>query len=339
MTDNSKISPTAIMRNAYAVYPSFAMLAGMQLDVFTPLKDKPRNAKSLAGVLRVRESKLSPLLYALVSADLLTVENEIFSNTPEADTFLVKGLPAYMGGLNTFYNDLWHATLNTAESIRTDTPKAKHDWSTLPGDELVKYFSGQYPGSLRAGRQFAQKIDFGKTNRLIDVGGGAGGVCVGICEAYPKIEATLVDLPQVISISNNFISEAGLADRITTMGIDLIHNTLEGSYDVGVLRGLIQVMKPEHAKKILKSVFQVIEPGGHIYIIGCILDNTRLAPPVSMAFSLVFLNVYEQGGAYTQKQHHDWLEEAGFTDISTQLGVMSDGTGIVSARKPCNANL
>jgi hypothetical protein len=32
-----EISPTTIMRNAYAVYPSFAMLAGMQLDVFTPL--------------------------------------------------------------------------------------------------------------------------------------------------------------------------------------------------------------------------------------------------------------------------------------------------------------
>ena len=91
------------MRNAYAIYPSFAMLAGMQLDVFTPLKDQPMDADSLANVLKVKESKLSPLLYALVSADLLTVENEVFSNTIEADIFLVKGLPAYMGGLNEFY--------------------------------------------------------------------------------------------------------------------------------------------------------------------------------------------------------------------------------------------
>ncbi len=51
MTNNSEITPNTIMRNAYAVYPSFAMLAGMQLDVFTPLKDHPMNADSLASVL------------------------------------------------------------------------------------------------------------------------------------------------------------------------------------------------------------------------------------------------------------------------------------------------
>ncbi len=334
MTNNAKISPTAIMRNAYAVYPPFAMLAGMQLDVFTPLKDQPMNAESLATILKVKEDKLSPLLYALVSADLLTVENEIFSNTTEADTFLVKGLPTYMGGFNEFYNDLWHATLNTAESIRTNEPQAMHDWATLPKDELTKYFRSQYPASLRSGGQLAQKYDFNKTNRLIDVGGGAGGLAIGICDLCPKIEATVADLPQVVTFADQFILEAGLSDRIRTIGIDLINNKLEGSYDIAVLRALIQVMKPEHAKKILKNVFQALQPGSHIYILGCILDNTRLSPTVSMAFSLVFLNVYEKGGAYTEKQHRDWLKEAGFTDISIELTGMPDGGGVVSARKP-----
>ncbi|MCP4020964.1 MAG: hypothetical protein GY729_03905 [Desulfobacteraceae bacterium] len=210
MTDKSKIAPTTIMRNAYAVYPSFAMLAGMQLDVFTPLKDQPMDAQSLATVLKVKENKLSPLLYALVSAGLLTVDNKIFSNTMEADTFLVKGRPEYMGGLNEFFNNLWHATLKTAESIRTNEPKAKHDWNTLTEDKLMKYFRSQYPSGLQAGKNLAQKVDFSRTNSLIDVGGGAGGLCVGICEAYPELEATIADLPKVASISNQFISKAGL---------------------------------------------------------------------------------------------------------------------------------
>jgi hypothetical protein len=34
-----EIKPTTISRHAFGVYPSIAMLAGMQLDVFTPLKD------------------------------------------------------------------------------------------------------------------------------------------------------------------------------------------------------------------------------------------------------------------------------------------------------------
>ena len=334
MTNIPEINPANIMRNAYAVYPSFAMLAGMQLDVFTPLKDQPMNADHLAKILEVDEKKLSPLLYALVSANLLYVENGIFSNTMEADTFLVKGLPTYMGGLNEFFNDLWHATLKTAESIQTGEPKAKHDWQTLPEEELIKYFRGQHPACIRSGIYLTQKIDLSKARCLIDVGGGSGGLAIGICNIYPKIEAIVADLPQVVSFANQFISEAGLSDRITTMGIDLLNSELEGSYDVAILRALIQVMEPENAIKILKNVFQALEPGGHIFILGMILDNKRLSPTVPMAFSLIFLNMYEEGGVYTEEQYHDWLKEAGFTDISIELGVTSEGGAFVSARKP-----
>lgn len=310
------------------------MLAGMQLDVFTPLKDRPMKADCLASILKVKESKLSPLLYSLVSANLLTVENGFFSNTIEANTFLVKDLPAYMGGLNEFFNDLWHATLQTAESIRTGEPKAKHNWYTLPEEELLKYFRSQYPACIRSGIFLAQKFDLSESKYLIDVGGGSGGLAVGICSICPKIEAAVADLPEVASFSNQFISESGLSDRITTMGVDLIKSKLEGRYDVAVLRALIQVMKPEHARKILKNVFQALEPGGQILILGMILDNKRLSPTAPMAFSLIFLNMYEEGGVYTEKQYHDWLKEAGFTNISIELGATPEGGGIVSARKP-----
>ncbi len=113
------------MRNAYAVYPSFAMLAGMQLELFTPLKDQAMDAESLAVALKVQEHKLSPLLYTLVSAGLFNVENGVFSNTEEADAFLVKGDPAYMGGLHEFFNSLWQSTLKTAESIRSNEPQSQ----------------------------------------------------------------------------------------------------------------------------------------------------------------------------------------------------------------------
>lgn len=337
MANNSKRSPTTIMRNAYAVYPSFAMLAGMQLDVFTPLKDQPMNAESLAKLLKVKESKLSPLLYALVIAGLLTVKEGVFSNTQESDTFLVRGRPDYMGGLNGFYSSLWHAALKTADSIRTGKPQAEHDWSALPDDELIKYFRGQYPGSLRAGRQLARRIEFVTAKHLLDAGGGTGGLSIGICEKFPEIKATVADLPRVAAISDQFISEAGLSDRIRAMGVDIINTPPEGSYDVAVLRAFIQVMTPENAKKVLKNISQVVVPGGYLYIVGCILDNTRLSPIASIAFSLVFLNVYEDGGAYTEKQHYDWLIEAGFTDVSIEHNVTSDGLGVVSARKPLEA--
>jgi hypothetical protein len=42
MPAQSSIIPKTIETLADAVYPSFALLAGMELDLFTPLKDGPR---------------------------------------------------------------------------------------------------------------------------------------------------------------------------------------------------------------------------------------------------------------------------------------------------------
>jgi hypothetical protein len=59
-----EIKPTTIFRHAYAIYPPMAMLAGMQLDVFTPLQDGPMTASALADALDMRPEKRRPLLYA-----------------------------------------------------------------------------------------------------------------------------------------------------------------------------------------------------------------------------------------------------------------------------------
>jgi hypothetical protein len=327
------IVPTTIMRHVYAVYPSFAMLAGMQLDVFTPLEGAPMNAETLAQLLGVQAAKLSPLLYALVTAGLLTVEDRVFSNSEEAAKFLVRGRPEYLGGLSGFYSTMWHAALKTAESICAGRPRAKHEWNSLPEEELIRFFSSQYPGSLRAGRQLAEKVDFAGFKCLLDAGGGSGGLSIGICEACPDLRATVADLPAVAAISERFISEAALTHRIKAMAADLVDGPPSGAYDVAVLRALLQVMSPGEAGKVLMNISQAMEPGGSLYIVGSVLDDSRLSPPASIAFSLVSLNVYDDGHAYTEEEHVDWLLEAGFTDISVSHGVFSDGLGIVSARK------
>ncbi|MSQ07141.1 MAG: hypothetical protein EXR54_01655 [Dehalococcoidia bacterium] len=116
--------PETIDKLASAVYPSFAMLAGMQLDLSTPLKDGPMTATQLAAELGVRADKLQPLLYALVAAGLLMVKSEQFANTPEAGHFLVRGKPAYMGGRHELYSHQRHAVLKTSETLRAGSPQA-----------------------------------------------------------------------------------------------------------------------------------------------------------------------------------------------------------------------
>src|SRR5262245_40369358 len=187
--DTSTVQPTTIQHLASAVYPSFAMLAGMQLDVFTPLKDGPLTPVQLAEVLRVNAEKLSRLLYALVTAHLLTVEGDHFANTLEAQQFLVKGQPTYLGGRHENFSEVWENFLHTAESIRTGVPQCKKDYAATSPEDQLHLFRGLHPETLANGRALAARYDFSSSTTLADVGGGSGGMALALTDVLPSLSS------------------------------------------------------------------------------------------------------------------------------------------------------
>ncbi|MFQ5971173.1 MAG: methyltransferase [Alphaproteobacteria bacterium] len=320
-----------INRHAMAIYHPLAMLAGMQLDVFSPLKDGPRSAEEIAGAIGVDAAKLAPLLYALVVAELLTVRGAVFANTAEADHYLVRGRPSYIGGAHELFSDIWQATLKTAESIRTGEPQAKHDFAAMSGAELEAFYRGTYAGALATGRELLANHDLASHRHMVDVGGGSGGLAIAACQECPHLRATIVELPSVAPITRKFVDEADLSDRIDVVTGDVLERPLEGQFDVAVLRSLLQVLAEEEAADVVRNVSPAIVPNGTLYVIGRILDDTRLTPPESVSFNLVFLNLYDHGQAYTERQYRDWLAEAGFTDIEHRR--WEDAISVLRARR------
>jgi hypothetical protein len=330
--DTASPQPTIIQTLSTAVYPAFAMLAGMQLEVFTPLQDGPLTAAQLATALSVTAEKLSPLLYALVAADLLTVDGERFANTAEADHFLVRGKPTYLGGRHENFSEMWATLLHTAESIRTGRPQCKRDFATMSPDAQLPFFRGLHPGTLAAGRDLASRYDFSAYQTLADVGGGSGGMALALTDAYPQLRATVLDLPAVTPVTQRFITEAGAADRVQVRAADVVHAPLPGQYDVAVMRAFLQVLSPDDALQALRHIGAAINPRGVIHIVGRVLDDSRLAPLGAVGFNLLALNSFDAGGAHTERAHREWLTAVGFTEILRVL--LAEGISIMTARKP-----
>jgi SAM-dependent methyltransferase len=326
-TVQSEIKPATILRHAYGIYPSAAMLAGMQLDLFTPLKDGPMTAAALAKALSLPSDRLRPLLYALVRAELLRlVEGDRFANTPEADLYLVRGRDTYLGSTHELYSDLWRSALTAGQSIRTDRPQVKHDFTAMSDEELGAFFRGLHSGALATGRQLATTYDFAPLRSLLDVGGGSGGVSIAACQNCSALRATIIELPKVAPIAEAMVREAQLTDRVTVLAADILEDPPEGRFGVAVLRNLIQVLGPDAARRALRNVGQVIDQGGWLFIVG-------LAPAEAVYLNLAFLSVYDEGQAYTEQEHRTWLAEAGFTDVDVRYSAGPGAASIVSARK------
>ena len=330
MTGLSPRSET-IERLENGAYSSFAMLAGMQLDLFTPLKDGPMSTKQLAVALGVGSAKLEFLLYSLVAAHLLTMEKNLFSNTDEANRFLVWGQPEYIGHRHGSIAARYSNVLKTAESIRTGTGQAMIDFSEISRDRLEALSLNRHPSTLASGKDLVARYDFSSHRKLLDVGGGTGGVSIAVVEACPHIEATVVELTPMLPITRKYVEEAHASEQVRVVEGNAVDGALSGSFDVAVLRWLIQVLSAEQADRLIKNVAQVIEPAGIIYILGDILDDSRLTPEGMLGANLNYLNVYDGGQAYTEGEHRNWLAAAGFENI--ERVIISHGESIICARK------
>ena len=94
-----------------------------------------------------------------------------------------------------------------------------------------------------------------------------------------------------------------------------------------------QVLSPEDACLVVKHIGAAVNPGGKIYIIGQILDNSRVTPAEAVGFNLAFINAYEAGESYTESEYRGWLTEAGFVDIERANFLLGDRSGLMIARK------
>ena len=165
----------------------------------------------------------------------------------------------------------------------------------------------------------------------MDVGGASGGLAIAIIEAYPDLHATVVDLLSVTPVTKRLVKEAGASDRVGIMTGDVVHGSLSGLFDLAVLRALIHVLSPGQARHALKNIGEVINPGGAIFILGHILDDSRTSPLEEVGMNLVFLNIYIGAACHTEQEHRDWLIEAGFEQI--ERAMLPNGDGIMRARK------
>ena len=325
-------TPKTVNKLTAAVDAAFAMLAGMQLDLFTPLKDGPMTAEELAAVIGVGHARLRLLLYLLVVAGLILERDGQFSNTEEANQFLVKGKPSYIGNRHAALAMRWTQNLNTAESIRSGVPKAKLDFANSPPERLGTFLRNINARTVPSARALIQQADLSSIRTVLDVGCGGAGVAITITDAYPHVAATAVDLPPVARIAEKIVSEEGAAERVKVAAADIVNSTLSETFDAAILRAFLQVLSTDDALRAVQIVARAISPGGRIFVIGHILDDSRIAPLEAVGMNLAFINTFDAGESYTESEYREWLTNAGFVEIERSL--LQDGSSLITGRKP-----
>ena len=308
--DAAGVLPDEITEMIRGFMASRAILTALELDVFTAIGDGG-TAKQIAGKIQGAVRATEMLLNALVSLKLLEKRDGVFHNTPLAARFFVEGTAdsARIAQLHTV--NLWKRWSTLTEAVQAGTTVApKVD------NGAVKPFIAAMDHNARGrARAVVQAVEVNGAKRLLDLGGGSGAYSIAFAQAAPGLHAEIVDAPEVLALAQDYVRQAGLADRITTQAGDMLSVPLEtGTYDLVLLSAICHMFSPEENKQLLERAYAALAPKGRLVISDFILEADKTAPRFAALFALNMLVNTRAGNSYSELEYEAWLKQAGFAE-------------------------
>src|SRR2546430_319472 len=98
-SSQSTLSPEKFIQIGMGFWPAKALMSAVELGVCTELAKSPKNADALAKALAMQGRGSRDFFDALVALGVIERDGDVYRNTPEADHFLDKNKPTYMGGI------------------------------------------------------------------------------------------------------------------------------------------------------------------------------------------------------------------------------------------------
>ncbi|MFO1086064.1 MAG: methyltransferase [Reyranellaceae bacterium] len=328
-----RLDTTRLQKMAQAYWESAALMAAVELEVFTAIAHGHDTIPLAAKAVGISARNAERLLTALCAMTLLTRDGERFANAPDVQRFLVKDSERYAGPWILFTKPRWAAYGELAQRLRNPTENRLGAYESFTVEDARRYHAATYSIGMGAARLFSRSVDLTGRKRLLDLGGGSGAYSIVATKTYPGLRAIVLDLPPVTVVANEYIAANGAADRVTTLPGDFTRTPFPQGVDVVVMASNLPQYEPDLIRLVVAKAFAALEPGGEMHLIGETLHDDRRGPLSAALWGLNEAVYGSTGQAHTESEVKGYLEGAGFRDVVIHPFVPSV-LSRVAGRKP-----
>ncbi|WP_428664063.1 methyltransferase [Reyranella sp.] len=328
-----RLDTTRLQKMAQAYWESAALMAAVELEIFTAIAHGQDTIPAVARTVAISERNAERLLTALTAMTLLSREGDRFANAPDVQRFLVKDGERYAGPWILFTKPRWTAFGELSERLRRREEKTLGQYTEFTVDDARRYHAATYSIGMGAARLFSRSVDLTGRKLMLDLGGGSGAYSIVATKTFPGLKAIVLDLPPVAVVAQEYIAANDAADRVSAMAGDFTTSAFPQGVDVVVMASNLPQYEPALIRLVVGKAFAALVPGGEMHLIGETLHDDRRGP---LSAALWGLNEAVQGStgvAHTEGEVRGYLQDAGFTGVAVHPfvpGVLSRVTG----RKP-----
>jgi len=319
------VTPADIFKVGFGFWASKTLLSAVELGLFTELAKGPADLVTLSRGLGLHDRSARDFLDALVALKMLDREDGLYGNTPEADYFLDRAKPSYVGGLLEMANArLYESWGSLTEALKTgrNQNEAKESSDVFAAlyaepDRLRGFLAAMSGVSLGAAQAIAAKFPWKDHKTFVDIGTAQGMVPVTLARAHNHLSGAGYDLPEVKPVFEEFIAQHGVQERVKFLAGNFFTDSLPTA-DVLIMGHILHDWDLSQKRMLLEKAYAALSKGGALIVYESIIDDARRQNAFGLLMSLNMLIESTGGFDFTGADCQAWMRDAGFSQTRVE---------------------
>jgi len=188
--------------------------------------------------------------------------------------------------------------------------------ATFTVDDARSYHKSTYAIGLGAGRRFVRHVDLASRRKIMDIGGGSGAYCIAAANQHPGIRGVVLELAVVCEVTREFLTDAGVADRISAQPCDFTKDPFPIDCDVAIMASNLPMYDRATIASVVAKAYDALLPGGEMHLLGEMTNNQRTGPWGPAYWGLGQAISDSKGLAHSEADVIGYFESAGFNDVA-----------------------
>lgn len=312
-------TPERIFQTLTAYQQTAALKAAIELDLFSSIAEGDDTTAKLAARSQAAERGVRILCdYLTVYEFLGKHEDGRYTLTREAELFLDRRSPAYVGGIAGFLSGehIGDAFQRFTESVRKGGTVMKEQGSLTPDHPMWEDFARGMASIMRLpAAQIAETVDVSGMGecKILDIAAGHGIFGITLAERNPQAQVYAVDWQKVLEIAQKNAEAEGVAERFHAIPGSAFEVDFGDGYDLVLLTNFFHHFDPPTCETLMRKAHAALKDGGRAVTLEFVPNEDRVTPPAEAAFALVMLGTTPAGDAYTFSEFDRMFRHAGFS--------------------------
>jgi (2Fe-2S) ferredoxin/predicted O-methyltransferase YrrM len=306
--------PDELLQVIRGFQESRVVLSAIELDIFSKVGNGA-TATSVAAGLGANARSTEMLLNALTAMGLLTKENGTFYNSKISARYLNAGSQqnAREGLMHIVH--LWPRWSTLTDCVRRGTAVIGREMEERSEEKTRAFIAAMDRNAAERVPLVIRAVGLEGVRRMLDVGGGSGAYAIAFARAAKELRVEILDLADVIALTQNYIENAGLAAQVKTRPGDLRTDSLGSGFDLVFVSAICHMLDPEENRGLIQRCHQALAPRGRLVVQDFILEPDKTSPKFAALFALNMLVGTRGGSSYSCDEYTAWMHQAAFQDV------------------------